>query len=87
MSTIADVLLVTSVYTEIYSATGIAPGTKLLIQNKARGQVNIQYGDSKPIDLNNDGFVIVEFGIWTIPAGNQKIWMKGPGPVAVDVSS
>lgn len=87
MSTIPDIELNAASYTEIYAATGITAGASIMVQNKARGHVYIQYNDSKPADQNSDGFIIVELGVWTVPAGNQKIWMKGPGFVAVDIVS
>lgn len=87
MATIPDIKLDNVSYTEMYAATGISPGTSIMVQNKTRGHVYIQYNDEKPVDLNNDGFIILEMGVWTVPAGNQKVWMKGQGFVAVGVLS
>lgn len=84
MATIPDIKLSPTNYTEIYAATGILAGATLTIQNKAQGHVYLQYNDTKPVDLNNDGFIIIELGVWKVPAGNQKVWAKGPGFIAVE---
>lgn len=84
MATIPDVKLNPVSYTEIYGATGIAAGTSVKIQNKSSGHVYLQYNDEKPTDLNNDGFIVRELEVWTIPSGNQNLWLKGDGFIAVD---
>lgn len=87
MATIPDVKLSLGDYSELYVATGIQAASSVRIQNKTNKHVYIQYNDTKPASDNNDGFIIVELAVWTVPAGNQKIWVKGEGSIAVEVVS
>lgn len=87
MATIPDVELSATEYTELYAASGIQASSSVMIQNKTNGHVYIQYNDSKPASGSHDGFIILEMGVWTVPAGNQKIWARGKGFIAVDVLS
>jgi hypothetical protein len=85
MATIPDMQLIPTAYTEVYAATGITPGTKIAVQNKARGDINIQNIDAQPAATDNNGFVISSKEVWPVPAGTLKVWFKGDGPMAVEV--
>lgn len=85
MTTIADVQLTPAAYIEVYAATGITPGTQLVIQNKSRGTVNVQNVSAQPAYTDHNGFVIGDKELWRVPAGTEKAWFKGDGPIAVEV--
>ena len=85
MTTIADIVLIPTAYTEVYAATGIVSGTQLVIQNKSMGPINVQNGIPKPLGTNHDGFIIQALDIWKVPAGVSTVWLKGNGAIAIEV--
>ena len=85
MATISDIQLSPTVYTEVYAATGITPGTQLVVQNKGNGPFNTQNLSAQPAATDNNGFIIPPMEIWRVPAGTQKAWFKGQGALAVEV--
>lgn len=83
--TIPDVTLPANAYVDLYSLTGIAPGTSLVISNKSSGIVYLQVRASQPNVASTDGWPLrspPNNDTWTtvtsVPA-SSRVWAKGPG--------
>lgn len=85
MSTIPDVTLSSTVYTNLYTATGITPGTEILIQNKGPVVIVVQNSSTPPDNASWHGFLIPYMSVWVAPAGTTGVWAKGGSTVAVEV--
>lgn len=90
--TLPDVVLATGVWTDIYTASGIAPQSDLIIKNKSTSVAYIQVRASTPT-VNTDGWPINPLGSslggdWTtvtkVPAGS-RVWVRGSGKVFVQL--
>lgn len=84
MATLPDMTLTAEEYKEVYADTGITPALALRIQNKSSSHVYIQYGGSKPTGSSDNGFIIRELEVWSVPSGNSVVWLRGNGTVAVE---
>jgi hypothetical protein len=91
--TIPDVTLASGVWLDVYNATGIAPGTALILKNKASNLVYIQVRATVPTASSVDGWTLAGVGSsssgdWTtvdkVPAGS-RVWVKGNGKLFVQV--
>ncbi len=85
MTTISDIVLSDTSYTNLYTATGITPGTEVLIQNKGPSLVIVQNKSSAPANSSWDGFVIPQLSVWVAPQGTLGLWVKGNSTVAVEI--
>lgn len=78
-----DVYLTTNTWVDLYSLTGIAPGTSLIVNNKSSATVFLLTRASQPNGSSNDGWPLragnLE-GNWTVvenvPA-SSRVWAKG----------
>lgn len=85
MTTLSDIVLVPSFYTDIYSVAGITIGTSIIIQNKSSIPVLVQNKAVQPSPNNWDGVLIPKYGVWIVEVGSAGVWAKGDGPISVEV--
>lgn len=85
-NTLPDIKLVSGPYINLYSVSGIASGTKVIIQNKTTPPVYVQVQGSQPASTSNDGFLLIpnEFCIIDSPT-ISGVWVKGSGTINVQV--
>lgn len=91
--TLPDVTMVSGVWLDVYNATGITPGTALIVKNKGSNLVYIQVRSSVPVATSTDGWSLAGVGSssggdWTtidkVPAGS-RVWVRGNGKLFVQV--
>lgn len=76
------------VWTDIYSVTGIAGSTDLIVLNKTSSTVYVYISPLQPLSTSFDGWLLSTTfpGNWTtitsVPTGS-KVWLKGTGKVMV----
>ena len=85
MTTIPDIQLSPSIYTNLFSASSIPEGTEVIIQNKGPNIIVVQNTPSKPDDSSWHGFLIPQMSVWIAPQGTLGLWAKGDSTVAVEV--
>lgn len=85
MTTISDIPLSEGSYTNLYTASGITPGTEVIIQNKGPSLIVIQNLTNAPENNSWNGFIIPQLSVWVAPAGTLGLWAKGNSIVAVEV--
>lgn len=87
-----DITLVSGVWTDVYTASGIAPQSDLIIKNKSTSVAYIQVRASTPV-TNTDGWPLNPLGSslggdWTtitkVPAGS-RVWMRGTGKIFIQL--
>lgn len=85
MSTTPDIQLNSTSYINLYTASGITPGTEILIQNKGPVVIVVQTSTLAPDNNSWHGFLIPYMAVWLAPEGTTGVWAKGGSTVAVDV--
>lgn len=85
MTTTADIPISMEYYTELYSSSGIAVGTPLIIQNKTSGTMLVQNRTTQPSPTDWNGFIVPYLGVWYVEEGTEGVWCRGNGSVAVEV--
>lgn len=84
--TLSDVTSSAASYTNVYTATGLSPGTKLVIQNKASNPMYIQIKATQPSATSVDGNIITSYEFIMIEGGDLPgVWVKGAGKISVQV--
>lgn len=84
--TLPDVPCVSTSYTNIYTASGIPPGTKIIIQNKSTNPMYIQIKDTQPSPTSTDGNIIPSYQFMIIEGGEMPgVWVRGAGKISVQV--
>lgn len=76
-NTIPDITLSVTDYINVYTLTGIAVGTALVIQNKSSEEVLIQIAPTKPLSTSTAGEVLPSLEQAGIDAGESGCWVKG----------
>lgn len=78
-----DVYLSSNTWVDLYSLTGIAPGTSMIVNNKSSATVFLLVRASQPSGASNDGWPLRAGnldGNWTVvekvPA-SSRVWAKG----------
>lgn len=75
-ATLPDVVITSTAYTNLYSATGIAVGTAVILQNKGNQPVFLQTTAASPSASSGDGFVISPLEILTVDAAEVGLWAR-----------
>lgn len=81
-----DVILNGTEYQDLYAATGIAVGTKLILFNKSTSDVRVILSATKPANNSTDGIIMEISGAmrpFSVDAGENGCWAKGFGPLSV----
>ena len=72
-------------WVNVYTATGIAVGTEIWIQNKSATPTLVYISATKPTDPD-DGYSMVQFETIFIDPNEAGCWVKGSGPIHVQLS-
>lgn len=84
--TLPDIVLNNNSYIDIYSMTGIAVGTTLLVQNKSSTGFYLQLKESQPSPTNIDGSVLQPYEFLLIKTtAPVKLWVRGSGRLSVQI--
>jgi len=81
-----DVILNGEEYQDLYAATGITVGTKLILFNKSTSDVSVILSATKPLNNDTKGIRIEIKGsirAFTVDSGESGCWAKGWGPLSV----
>ena len=83
-NTLPDVQLVASVWTELYSTTGIAVNTPLIIQNKINAVATIQIRPTTPVTVT-DGYNFAAGTTLYLDGSLSGVWIRSttPGRIVV----
>jgi hypothetical protein len=68
---------------DVYSTSGIAVGTKLIIQNKASNPVLMYIAPSKPSISSYNGYAIKSLETVSLDASETGCWVRGNGVINV----
>lgn len=80
-----DVVLDNLSYQNINAITGIAVGTKIIIQFKATGTVRVQLSPTQPSLSSLDGVQLNPTELYVIDPGSSVVWVRGTGRLSVQV--
>lgn len=78
-----NITLTPNSFTNIYTALGVAVGTKLAIQNQSPAAITICIAVTPAV---NKGFVLEPFGYCIIPAGSSGCHLKASSSIGATVS-
>lgn len=84
MATIPDVNLTGVAYQDLYSATGIASGSSVTIQNKAVNAIYIQNIATQPAATSQSGLLLKPYEVVTVTGAIDGLWAMGVGPACVE---
>jgi hypothetical protein len=80
MASVIDITVTSDAWVDVYTETGIAVGTALVLQNKGASKIISQEADSEPDADATAGFKIHgEDSYWAkaeIDSGSSYIWLK-----------
>lgn len=82
-STIPDVVLDNLTYQNINSLSGIAVGTKVILQFKGSGSIRLQIKPTQPATNSMDGVQLNTLEFYVVDAGESTIWARGTGRLSV----
>jgi len=83
--TVPDVEVSFDEFINIYDVIQVPPGTALIVQNKGSSPAVIQNVASQPSSSSWDGMFIPQYAVWRVEAGSLGAWVKGNGPLAVEI--
>jgi hypothetical protein len=75
-TTIPDITVQNTAYTNVYTATGIAVGTSVVLQNKGNFSVFLQTTATLPSATSEDGVVVSPLEILTVDAGEAGLFAR-----------
>lgn len=84
--TITDVVLDNLTYQNVNALSGIAVGTKVILQFKGSGNIRVQTKAFQPATSSMDGVQLIAFEFYVIDSGESTIWAKGTGRLSVQVA-
>ena len=80
-----DISLASGTWHNVYTASGIAPGTPIMIQSKGGSTVFLWEGPTQPAPTAWDG-VSFYADPWVVDqTGTTGCWIKSNGPVLINV--
>ena len=83
MTTMKDIDA-TPTWVNLYTVSSIAPATAVLVQNKGSSPLFLNI--SATIPTGDVGWVVEPLESVNLEAGDNVIWLKGAGPVNLQVS-
>ncbi len=84
--TLPDVTSSATSFINVYTATGLPVGTKLIIQNKSSNTMYIQVKATQPSATSVDGNIITSYEFIIIDGGDLPgVWVRGAGKISVQV--
>lgn len=75
--TIPDLQINNTTYMDLYAATGISVGTKLVIQNKTSVGAYLQIKAFQPASNSQDGIFLEAYKFYIVDSGEVGCWVKG----------
>lgn len=84
-NTIPDVILDNTTYQNINTLSGIAVGTKVILQFKGSGSIRLQIKPTQPTINSMDGVQLSTLEFYVVDAGESTIWARGTGRLSVQV--
>lgn len=87
MPTTMQDLSLTGGWVDIYTAASITPATALFVQNKSSTPVVLVITAEQPASDFQGGWVVEPLSSVDIDAGDSAVWIKGNGPVNIQVAS
>lgn len=81
--TISDCVLTNSAYTDVYTATGIAVGTSLIVQNKSTVGAFLQIKSTQPTAASQDGIFLEAYQFYVVDADEVGLWARGNTKLSV----
>ena len=86
-TTLPDIVLSNSTFLDVYAATGIPPGTPLILQNKSTTAFYIQEKETMPSPTNIDGKILTSYSFFLVtPEPSVRCWAKGNGRLSVEMA-
>lgn len=82
-TTIPDVILTNSAYTDVYVASGLAIGTSVIIQNKSTVGAFLQLKSSQPLAASADGVFLEAYSFYVVDQGEVGCWARGNTKLSV----
>lgn len=82
-NTIPDIILDNASYQNINTLSGIAVGTKVILQFKGSGSIRLQLKPTQPIVNSMDGVQLNTLEFYVVDAGESTIWARGTGRLSV----
>lgn len=83
MNTLPDVILDNTSYQNINALSGIAVGSKMVLQFKGTGSVRLQIRPTQPIVSSLDGVQLNTLELYGVDSGESTVWVKGTGRLSV----
>ncbi len=78
--TISDVSVSNTVYTDLNTVSGIAPGTALVLTNKSSSPMRVQVSVGQPADASEAGEILevlpFSTAIKIVTQGSNTVWAK-----------
>ncbi len=84
-NTIPDVILDNTAYQNINTLSGIAVGTKVILQFKGSGSIRLQIKPTQPVVNSMDGVQLSTLEFYIVDSGESTIWARGTGRLSVQV--
>lgn len=85
-NTLPDVILDNVSYQNVNTLSGIAVGTKVILQFKGTGNIRVQTKPFQPAASSSDGVQLLAFDFYVVDSGESIIWAKGTGRLSVQVA-
>jgi hypothetical protein len=85
--TLPDVSLVMTQYKNVYTETGISPGTAVVVQNKSAHSCWLQISTNQPAAESEDGTLLFTGEFVLITGSISGLWAKGNGKISVQLNS
>jgi len=82
-TTIPDLQINNTAYLDLYAATGIPVGTRLVIQNKTTVGAFLQIKNFQPASNSQDGIFLEAYKFYIVDANEVGCWVKGMTKLSV----
>lgn len=79
-----DITVQSNTWVDLYTASGIAVGTQISVQNKSSGVVTVQTSATEPTDLS--GTLLKSYMQATNKSGSTGEWAYSLGSAVINVS-